>query len=109
MPSQNFSESWDFLLKRCNYCDYFDPSWGFLHIFTWQLCLHWASTDCDGLRISWQRISWQSYKKPVSSRIACFTSCTCLPYVRGTSDKIKRICNEIGVELAMKHNKTIGK
>ena len=38
-----------------------------------------------------------------------YESFTCLPYIRGVSDKIQRILNKIGIKVAMKPYLTIGK
>ena len=37
-----------------------------------------------------------------------FTKFTSLPYIQGTTEKIRRILNEVGVKLAMKPTRTIG-
>ena len=37
-----------------------------------------------------------------------FTKFTSLPYIQGTTEKIRRILNEVGVKVAMKPIRTIG-
>ena len=38
-----------------------------------------------------------------------FKSFTCLPYIHGTTDKIQRVLNDVGVKVAMRPFVTIGK
>ena len=47
--------------------------------------------------------------KPRSQReLPTFTKFTSLPYIQGTTEKIRRILNEVGVKVAMKPIQTIG-
>ena len=48
--------------------------------------------------------------KPRSQReLPTFTKFTSLPYFQGTTEKIRRILNEVGVKVAMKPTRTIGR
>ena len=44
-------------------------------------------------------------RRPINS----FQSFTCLPYIHGTTDKIQRVLNDVGVKVAMRPFVTIGK
>nr|CAB3248364.1 glucosylceramidase-like [Phallusia mammillata] len=47
-------------------------------------------------------------RNTITSQNRQFKSFTCLPYVQGVSERLKRILNDAGVKVAMKPLKTIG-
>ena len=55
------------------------------------------------------RFSCLALKEKPRCPINSFQSFTCLPYIHGTTDKIQRVLNDVGVKVAMRPFVTIGK
>ena len=56
-----------------------------------------------------RRFSCLALKEKPRRPINSFQSFTCLPYIHGTTDKIQRVLNDVGVKVAMRPFVTIGK
>ena len=55
------------------------------------------------------RFSCLTLKEKLRRPTNSFKSFTCLPYIHGTTDKIQRVLNDVGVKVAMRPFVTIGK
>ena len=56
-----------------------------------------------------RRFSCLALKEKQRRPINSYKSFICLPYIQGTTDKIQRVLNDVGVRVAMRPFVTVGK